>query len=47
MPDVVRYISTRKEHHGKVTFQEEYRLFLDKFEIDYDVRYIFKAHEQT
>lgn len=45
VPDVVRYIQTQKEHHRKSTFQEEYRLFLDKFEVEYDERYLFKAPE--
>ncbi len=45
VPSVVHYIQTQKEHHQKLTFQEEYRLFLEKFEVTYDERYIFKMPE--
>ena len=45
VPDVIHYIQTQKEHHRKVTFQDEYRLFLEKFEVDFDERYVFKAPE--
>jgi REP element-mobilizing transposase RayT len=40
--DVVAYIANQEEHHRKVPFVEEYKKFLDKFEVDYDERYIFK-----
>lgn len=43
VPDVIRYIQTQKEHHRKSTFQEEYRSFLEEFEVVYDERYIFKS----
>jgi putative transposase len=43
--DVIRYIQTQKEHHRKLTFQEEYRLFLKKFEVAYDEQYVFKIPE--
>lgn len=42
VPNVVRYIQKQKEHHRKLTFQEEYQLLLEKFEVEYDERYIFK-----
>ena len=32
-------------HHCKITFLDEYRSFLEKFEIEYDERYIFKVPE--
>jgi REP element-mobilizing transposase RayT len=35
------YIANQKEHHRSVTFQEEYRLFLKKYEIEYDERYMW------
>lgn len=40
--NVIDYIKNQEEHHRKTSFMEEYRLFLDKFEVDYDERYIFK-----
>ena len=42
---VIAYIENQKEHHRKTTFLEEYKNFLEKFEIDYDERYIFKTPE--
>ena len=36
-----RYIANQKEHHRKMTFQEEYLAFLTKFNIEYDERYIW------
>ncbi len=45
LPDVTRYIENQKEHHKKMTFLEEYRLYLEKFEVEYDERYIFREPE--
>jgi putative transposase len=45
VPDVIRYIQTQKEHHRKLTFRQEYLSFLEKFEVEYDERYIFKSPE--
>ncbi|MEX2484874.1 MAG: IS200/IS605 family transposase [Brumimicrobium sp.] len=39
--NVVKYIENQEEHHRKLTFQEEYKWFLEKFRIDYDERYVF------
>lgn len=39
---VCKYIENQEEHHRKKTFTEEYIDFLEKFEIDYDKRYIFQ-----
>jgi putative transposase len=38
---VRRYIENQKEHHRKVTFQEEVLAFLKKQGITYDPRYVF------
>jgi putative transposase len=35
------YIANQAEHHRKVTFQEEFRKFLQRYEIDYDERYVW------
>ena len=40
--DVIRYIENQEHHHKKKSFLEEYRDFLNAFEIDFDERYIFK-----
>jgi putative transposase len=40
--DVVKkYIMNQHEHHQKMTFQEEYRAFLKKYNVDYDERYVW------
>ena len=42
---VIKYIQNQEKHHAKKTFAEEYNEFLDKFEVDYDDRYVFKPVE--
>ncbi len=42
---VVKYIENQKNHHKKTTFTEEYLNFLEKFEVPFDERYIFKKVE--
>ena len=41
LPSVKRYISRQKEHHRRVSFQDEYRKFLKLYEVDYDERYVW------
>ena len=38
---VKRYIKGQKEHHRRVSFQDEYRKFLKVYEVDYDERYVW------
>jgi putative transposase len=38
---VVRYIQNQEEHHRKVTFQDEYRKFLERYKITYDEKYVW------
>jgi putative transposase len=42
LSQVINYIQNQELHHKKRTFREEYLDFLEKFEIDYDEKYIFK-----
>ena len=42
---VANYIENQEEHHRKKTFLEEYKNFLELFEVAYDEQYIFKALE--
>ena len=37
---VVAYVRNEEEHHRKMTFQEEYRRFLVRYEVGYDERYV-------
>ena len=38
---VVKYILNQEEHHKKKKFKEEYLGLLEKFEIEYDQKYLF------
>ena len=42
LKDVVAYINNQEEHHRIKTFKEEYIDFLQKFEVEYDEKFIFK-----
>ncbi len=42
---VIHYIENQQKHHAKQTFQEEYVELLEKFNVDYNPRYIFKIGE--
>lgn len=39
--EVQAYIGDQKEHHRTKTFQEEFRAFLKKYEVDFDERYVW------
>jgi putative transposase len=41
IPLVTRYIDGQSEHHRRVTFQEEYREFLEKHNAEFDERYVW------
>jgi len=41
VPAVIRYIENQEAHHRKKSLREEYLHFLQKFEIEYDERFIF------
>jgi REP element-mobilizing transposase RayT len=38
---VQNYILNQENHHHKKTFQDELRIFLKKYEIEYDERYVW------
>ena len=40
---VIRYIKNQQKHHARKTFREEYVQLLEKFEVDYDPKYIFET----
>jgi putative transposase len=42
---VIQYIQNQEQHHKQKTFLEEYRNFLEMFEIEYQEKYIFKEPE--
>jgi len=39
---VTKYIENQREHHKKLTFQEEYLKFLKEYGIGYDENYLWK-----
>lgn len=43
--NVIDYIKRQEIHHRRKTFTEEYLEFLEKFEVPYNERYIFKPVE--
>lgn len=43
--NVVNYILNQPEHHKKRAFKQEYIEFLEKFEIEYDEKYLFEFYD--
>jgi REP element-mobilizing transposase RayT len=39
--EVLRYIRDQEAHHHRVSFQDEFREFLKRYEIEYDERYVW------
>ena len=39
--EVKRYIRNQKEHHRRITFEDEYRNFLKQYEVQFDERYVW------
>jgi len=39
---VIKYIENQETHHKKTSFRDEYLEILQKFEVDYDEKFIFK-----
>lgn len=42
---VIRYIKDQEKHHRKKTFREEYLEILEKFNVDYNNKYLFEWYE--
>ena len=42
---VIKYILNQPKHHKKQTFKEEYLLILQKFDVDYNDRYLFEYYD--
>lgn len=40
-PALENYLATQAEHHRRVSFQEEYRRLLKKYDIQFDERYVW------
>lgn len=39
---VKKYIANQREHHRKLTFQDEYLAILERHQIEYDPKYVFE-----
>jgi REP element-mobilizing transposase RayT len=39
--ELKRYIRNQKQHHRRITFEDEYRVFLKRYEIGFDERYVW------
>ncbi len=39
--DVKRYIKNQREHHRKMTFQDELRALFERHQVEYDERYVW------
>ena len=44
---VIRYIENQEEHHRRVTFQDEYRAFLNAYEIEFDELHLGLGHNRN
>jgi REP element-mobilizing transposase RayT len=47
LDQVYKYILNQEQHLAKMTFQDEYLLFLKNYEIEYDVRFLFDFLEDN
>lgn len=41
LADLQRYIANQRDHHGRESFESEFRSLLAKYEIDADERYLW------
>jgi len=41
LDDLRHYIANQREHHQRLTFQEEFRALLSKYQIEFDERYVW------
>jgi len=39
--EVTRYISRQEEHHHRLSFQDEFRQFLERYGVSYEERYVW------
>jgi REP element-mobilizing transposase RayT len=41
LDDVKKYIANQKRHHADISFEDEFRYFLNKYDVEYDERYVW------
>ena len=44
-PVVIRYIENQEQHHTRRTFREEYLELLQRFEVEYEEKYLFEFYD--
>ena len=44
--NVVKYVLNQEEHHKKRSFREEYIGLLDKFNVEYNPKYVFEFYDE-
>jgi putative transposase len=37
----IKYVANQETHHARISFQDEYRLFLKRYSISFDERYVW------
>ncbi|MBK8887997.1 MAG: IS200/IS605 family transposase [Saprospiraceae bacterium] len=42
LDNVIQYVNNQKEHHRKISFKDEYKEFLEKFEVEFREEYLFE-----
>jgi hypothetical protein len=42
LPALKRYVAGQREHHRTRSFKEEFVAFLEKYQVEYDERYIWE-----
>ena len=45
LDSVAKYVLEQEKHHSKHSFKDEYVALLDRFEVEYEERYLFKWTE--
>ena len=45
LDNVVKYVMNQQQHHKRRTFREEYIDFLQKFEVEYNPKYLFEFYD--
>jgi REP element-mobilizing transposase RayT len=43
---VIGYIENQQKHHARKSFREEYVELLEKFNVNYDLRYVFRTGDE-
>jgi len=41
LPNLRRYIANQREHHKRLTFQDEYRELLKRYDVQFDEQYVW------